>query len=116
VDADRDRSLIADDEGRLTWKALSYALIWPAAVVAFALTWSESTAVSPIVLFLALAVIGVVGAVLAVRTARRVRRRAASPRLAAVAETVGWIEIVVTAMAVFTVVLALLAWTGSESV
>ena len=116
MDAGRDRSLIVQDEGRLTWKALSYALIWPAAVAALALTWSESMAVSPIVLFLALAAIGVVGAVLAVRTARRVRRRVASPRLAVVAETVGWIEIVVTIMAVFTVGLAFLAWTGSESV
>jgi hypothetical protein len=77
--------------------AMGYALIWPAAVLAFILSVLARSIFSGIVLFLVLAVVGLVGAIATVRTAGRARALSQPPlKLAIAAGVIGWIEISLT--------------------
>jgi hypothetical protein len=76
---------------------MAYALVWPASALAFLLSVWRPSLSSPIVLYLFLSPVALLGAIATVRAAGRARRQSPQPlRLAIVAETIGWVEILLT--------------------
>jgi len=76
---------------------MTYALVWPAAAAAFLLSVMVPSMTSGIVLYMMLAPVALIGAIATVRAASRARDLSPQPlRLAIVAETIGWVEILLT--------------------
>jgi hypothetical protein len=78
---------------------MAYALVWPAATVAFLLSVLGPSMSSGIVLYMVLTPVGLVGAIAAIRTAGRARAISQRPlKLAIAAEVIGWLEIMLTVL------------------
>jgi hypothetical protein len=76
---------------------MAYALVWPASVLAFLLSVWRPSVSSPIVQYLFLSPVALFGAIATVRAASRARRQSPQPlRLATLAATIGWVEIILT--------------------
>ena len=76
---------------------MAYALVWPASASAILVSVLRPSLASPIILYFFLFPVALVGAIATVRAASRARGMSAdSLRLATVAATIGWVEILLT--------------------